>query len=145
LWYIKIPSWKKFFHYESTKSRIPSQLVRSGHMALTIHEESQFSGSALRRGCVRQRNKKIKKRSNQDVRFELYLFESKKERKMMMIAFITMKSALVPLIEGLYSQISHLRYIRLSVVCVHIFCFYLSQEKICSRKKAVVSRFHPAS
>jgi len=35
---------------------------------------------------VRQRNKKIKKGSHQDVRFELYLFESKKERKMMMIA-----------------------------------------------------------
>ena len=48
---------------------------------------------------------------------------------MMMIAFITVRSSLVLLIEGLCDQI----YFRseISVVCVHIFCFSFSEEKIC--------------
>jgi len=49
--------------------------------------------------------------------------------KMMMIAFITIKSSLVPLIEGLCAQI-YFRF-EISVVCVHIFCFSFSEEKIC--------------
>jgi len=48
---------------------------------------------------------------------------------MMMIAFITIKSSLVPLIEGLCAQI-YFRF-EISVVCVHIFCFSFSEEKIC--------------
>ena len=48
---------------------------------------------------------------------------------MMMIAFITVRSSLVPLIEGLCAQI-FFRF-EISVVCVHIFCFSFSEEKIC--------------
>ena len=48
---------------------------------------------------------------------------------MMMIAFITVRSSLVPLIEGLCVQI-YFRF-EISVVCVHIFCFSFSEEKIC--------------
>ena len=48
---------------------------------------------------------------------------------MMMIAFITVRSSLVPLLEGLCAQI-YFRF-EISVVCVHIFCFSFSEEKIC--------------
>ena len=48
---------------------------------------------------------------------------------MMMIAFITVRSSLVPLIEGLCAQI-YFRF-EISVVCVHIFCFSFSEEEIC--------------
>ena len=48
---------------------------------------------------------------------------------MMMIAFITVRSSLVPLIEGLCAQV-YFRF-EISMVCVHIFCFSLSEEKIC--------------
>ena len=48
---------------------------------------------------------------------------------MMMIAFITVRSSLVPLIEGLCAQI-YFRF-EISVVCVHLFCFSFSEEKIC--------------
>jgi len=51
------------------------------------------------------------------------------DTSMMMIAFITVKSSLVPLIEGLCAQI-YFRF-EISVVCVHIFCFSFSEEKIC--------------
>jgi len=47
---------------------------------------------------------------------------------MMMIAFITVRSSLVPLIEGLCAQI-YFRF-EISVVCVHIFCFSFSEETI---------------
>ena len=51
---------------------------------------------------------------------------------MMMIAFITIKSGLVPLIEGLCAQLeSIILDLRLLVVCVHILCFSFSEEKIC--------------
>jgi len=49
--------------------------------------------------------------------------------RMMMIAFITVRSSLVPLIDGLCAQI-YFRF-EISVVCVHIFCFSFSEEKIC--------------
>ena len=52
-----------------------------------------------------------------------------KQQEMMMIAFITIKSSLVPLIEGLCAQIYF--GFEISVVCVHIFCFSFSEEKIC--------------
>jgi len=44
-------------------------------------------------------------------------------------AFITVRSSLVPLIEGLCAQI-YFRF-EISVVCVHIFYFSFSEEKIC--------------
>jgi len=50
---------------------------------------------------------------------------------MMMIAFITINSGLVPLIEGLCAQTLIIKDLRLSVVCVHMFCFFVSEEKIC--------------
>ena len=42
---------------------------------------------------------------------------------MMMIAFITIKSSLVPLIEGLCAQI-YFRF-EISVVCSHLLLFFL--------------------
>jgi len=50
--------------------------------------------------------------------------------QMMMIDFITINSGLVPLIEG-YALKSYILDLRLSVVCVHIFCFSFSKEKMC--------------
>jgi len=44
-------------------------------------------------------------------------------------AFITVRSSLVPLIEGLCAQI-YFRF-EISVVCIHIFYFSFSEEKIC--------------
>jgi len=50
---------------------------------------------------------------------------------MMMLAFITINSGLVPLIEGLGAQILIIKDLRLSVVCVHIVCFSFSEESTC--------------
>ena len=55
--------------------------------------------------------------------------ERSEVQAMMMIAFITVRSSLVPLIEGLCAQI-YFRF-EISVVCVHIFGFSFSEEKIC--------------
>jgi len=51
------------------------------------------------------------------------------ERVMMMIAFITIKSSLVPLIEGLCAQI-YFRF-EISVVCSHVLLFFCVKEKTC--------------
>jgi len=60
----------------------------------------------------------------------------------LMIAFITIKSSLVPLIEGLCAQI----YFRLeiSVVCSHVLVFFFVKEKMCEKKtkKAVSPDFY---
>ena len=50
-------------------------------------------------------------------------------RMMMMIAFITIKSSLVPLIEGLCAQI-YFRF-EISVVCSHFLLFFFVKEKTC--------------
>ena len=59
---------------------------------------------------------------------------SKSGNLMMMIAFITVRSSLVPLIEGLCAQI-YFRF-EISVVCVHIFCFSFSEEKNVKEKSS---------
>jgi len=61
---------------------------------------------------------------------------------LMMFAFITIKNGLVPLIEGLCAQILYFG-LRLSVVCVHIFCISFPEEKICQRKKKLVQDLFP--
>jgi len=48
---------------------------------------------------------------------------------MMMIAFITIKSSLVPLIEGLCAQI-YFRF-EISVACSHLLLFFFVKEKTC--------------
>jgi len=48
---------------------------------------------------------------------------------MMMIAFITIKSNLVPLFEGLYAQI-YCRF-EMSVFCPHLLLFFFVKEKTC--------------
>jgi len=48
---------------------------------------------------------------------------------MMMIAFITIKSSSVPLIEGLCAQI-YFRF-EISVVCSHLLLFFFVKEKTC--------------
>ena len=56
--------------------------------------------------------------------------EGGREREMMMmIAFITIKSSLVPLIEGLCAQINF-RF-ETSVVCSHLLLFFFVKEKTC--------------
>ena len=60
----------------------------------------------------------------------------------MMIDFITINSGLVPLIEG-YALKSYILDLRLSVVCVHIFCFSFSKEKMCYRTKHFVQDLIP--
>jgi len=49
--------------------------------------------------------------------------------EMMMIAFITIKSSLVPLIEGLCAQIYFT--FEISVVCSHLLLFFFVKEKTC--------------
>jgi len=55
--------------------------------------------------------------------------ERKKVGVMMIIAFITIKSSLVPLIEGLCAQI-YFRF-EISVVCSHLHLFFFVKEKTC--------------
>jgi len=52
---------------------------------------------------------------------------------MMMIAFITVKSSLVPLIEGLCAQI-YFRF-EISVVCSHLLLFFFVKKKHVKRKQ----------
>ena len=63
---------------------------------------------------------------------------------MLMIAFITIKSGLVPMIEGLCAQIYHFSFEIISGLRSHILLFFF-EEKIFSRKKAVSPRSLPAS
>ena len=58
-----------------------------------------------------------------------HVFTSRFHYKMMMIAFITIKSSLVPLIEGLCAQI-YFRF-EISVVCSHLLLFFFVKEKTC--------------
>jgi len=51
---------------------------------------------------------------------------------MMMIAFITIKSSLVPLIESLCAQI-YFKF-EISVVCSHHLLFFFVKEKTCEKK-----------
>jgi len=53
--------------------------------------------------------------------------------KMMVIAFITIKSSLVPLIEGICAQI-YFRF-EISVVCTHLLLFFFVKEKNVKRKQ----------
>jgi len=48
-----------------------------------------------------------------------------------MIAFITMNSGLVPLIEDLCAQILYFRFEIMGGLRFHIFCFFFSEEIIC--------------
>jgi len=59
-----------------------------------------------------------------------------------MIAFITIKSCLVPRLR-VYALKSIISDLRLSVVCVHIFCFSFSKEKKCERPKQLVQDLIP--
>jgi len=60
---------------------------------------------------------------------------------MMMIAFITINSGLVPLIEGLCAQIYYFRFEIIGGL--HIFCFSFSEQKIRKRKKQLVQDLIP--
>ena len=49
--------------------------------------------------------------------------------RMMMIAFITMKSGLVPLIEGLCTLILYLRFEIIGGLCSHLLLFFVERKK----------------
>ena len=69
--------------------------------------------------------------------------ESKQcQAMMMMIAFITTKSNLVPLIEGLCAQIYF--GFEISVVCSHLLLFFFCERKnmLKENKKAVSPDFY---
>jgi len=61
--------------------------------------------------------------------FNIHIWKSDLFVCMMMIAFITIKSSLVPLIEGLCAQI-YFRF-EISVVCSHLLLFFFVKEKTC--------------
>ena len=63
---------------------------------------------------------------------------------MMMIAFITIKSSLVPSIEGLCAQILELRFEIISGLRSHLLLFFFGRKNML-KKKAVSPRSHPAS
>jgi len=62
----------------------------------------------------------------------------------MMIAFITIKSSLVPLIEGLCSQIYSFRFEIIGGLRSHPLIFFFERKNM-FKKKAVSPRSHPAS
>ena len=63
---------------------------------------------------------------------------------MMMIAFITIKSGLVPLIAGLCDQIYYFRYEIIRGLRSHLLlCFFGRKNML--KEKAVSPRSHPAS
>jgi len=63
---------------------------------------------------------------------------------MMMIAFITINSGLVPFIEGLCALILYFRFEIISGLRSHLLLFF-SGRKNMLKKKAVSPRSHPAS
>jgi len=91
-------------------------------LALLTHEENYFAD-----GAGGQKRLGIKKFLGKlpDHRTCCYLDFG----CMMMIAFITIKSSLVPLIEGLCAQI-YFRF-EISVVCSHLLLFFFVKEKTC--------------
>jgi len=62
---------------------------------------------------------------------------------MMMIAFITINSGLVPLIEGLCAQILYFRFEIIGGLRSHLLFFFFERKNI-FKKKAVSPRFHSA-
>jgi len=62
---------------------------------------------------------------------------------MMMIAFITINSGLVPLIEGLCAQILYDRFEIISCLRSHLLLESFSEGKICYRKKQLVQDLIP--
>ena len=63
---------------------------------------------------------------------------------MMIIAFIAIKSGLVPLIEGLCAQILYLRFEIIGDLRSNLLLFFFGRENML-KKKAVSPRSHPAS
>ena len=72
------------------------------------------------------------------------LTEGKIGVMMMMIDFITLKSSLVPLIEGLCAQICYFRFEIIGGLCSHLLLFFFERKNML-KKKAVSPRSHPAS
>ena len=72
-----------------------------------------------------------------------HMVQAHDTKGILIIAFITINSGLVPLIEGLCVQI--FLDLKLLVVCVHIFCFSFSGGKLCSHLSSVwvCERIHP--
>jgi len=63
---------------------------------------------------------------------------------MMMIAFITINSDLVPLIEGLCAQILNFTFEIIGGLRSHLLLFFFGRKNML-KKKAVSPRSHPAS
>ena len=63
---------------------------------------------------------------------------------MMMIAFITIKSSLVPLIKGLCDLFQELRFEIIGGLHSHLLLFFFGRKNML-KKKAVSPRSHPAS
>ena len=62
----------------------------------------------------------------------------------MIIAFITMNSGLVPLIEGLCAQILYIRFEIIGGLRLHLLLFFFRRKNML-KEKAVSPRSHPAS
>jgi len=63
---------------------------------------------------------------------------------MMMIVFITIKSGLEPLIEGLCAQIYYFRFEIIGGLRSNLLLFFVETKNM-FKKKAVSPRSHPAS
>ena len=63
---------------------------------------------------------------------------------MMMIAFITINSGLVPLIEGLCAQIFFLRFEIISGLRSYLLLSFFGRKNLL-KKKAISPRSHPTS
>jgi len=70
-------------------------------------------------------------------------YGDRKPKYMMMIAFITINSGLVPLIEGLCAQILYFRCEIIGGLRPHLLRFFFGIKNML-KKKAVSSRSHPA-
>ena len=69
-----------------------------------------------------------------------------KGRKMMTIAYITINSGLVPLIEGLCAQILYFRIAIINGLWSNLLLFLIERKNILKKlEKAVSSRSYPAS
>ena len=65
-------------------------------------------------------------------------------RVLMIVAFITINSGLVPLMEGLCAQILCFRFEIIGGLRSHLLLFFFGRKNM-TKEKAVSSRSHPAS
>jgi len=110
-WPDTLPEFESGGWWQRPYTRVKCRQCKCGFVENPSFRSSKCSFRSSKCGCGKQMKTKGKR------------------PEVMMIAFITIKSSLVPLIEGLCAQI-YFRF-EISVVCSHLLLFFFVKEKTC--------------